>query len=319
MIVCLAPNPSVDKLFEVPRLRPGAIHRPLRLVSVPGGKGLNVARAAATLGAEVLAVPLLAGHAGRWVAEALASESLRAVPAWAAGGETRHSLSVADVESGGLTEFYESGTGIREADWESFETTVRDAVAGAAWVTLSGSLPPGAPTDGHGRLVRLVHEAGARAALDARGPALATGLAASPALVKVNRFEAAEVLGRAIRTERDAFEGAAELARRSGSGAGAVAVAVTMGRDGCVLVAADRHWRGTVDAAGRYPVGSGDAFLAGAVVSLERGSDWRDALRLALGTAAANAEEPGAGRLRRERATELAERARVVEVGPPAG
>ena len=46
MIVAVSANPSVDKLFEIERLVPGAIHRPTGFVQVPGGKGLNVARAA---------------------------------------------------------------------------------------------------------------------------------------------------------------------------------------------------------------------------------------------------------------------------------
>jgi fructose-1-phosphate kinase PfkB-like protein len=62
---------------------------------------------------------------------------------------------------------------------------------------------------------------------------------------------------------------------------------------------------------GRYPVGSGDAFLAGLVVCLDRGSQWEDALRLALGAATANAELPGAGKLDPIRAVELAKRAVV--------
>ena len=53
VIVCVAANPSVDKLFEVERLVPGDIHRPIGFVQVAGGKGLNVARAAHALGAEV--------------------------------------------------------------------------------------------------------------------------------------------------------------------------------------------------------------------------------------------------------------------------
>lgn len=69
MILCVAPNPSIDKLFEVERLEPGEIHRPTSFTQVPGGKGLNVARAAATLGADVHVVALLGGHAGRWIAD----------------------------------------------------------------------------------------------------------------------------------------------------------------------------------------------------------------------------------------------------------
>jgi fructose-1-phosphate kinase PfkB-like protein len=64
---------------------------------------------------------------------------------------------------------------------------------------------------------------------------------------------------------------------------------------------------------GRYPVGSGDAFLAGLVVALERDEPWPAALRLALGAAAANAAVPGAGTLDASRVVDLAARADVRE------
>jgi fructose-1-phosphate kinase PfkB-like protein len=60
-------------------------------------------------------------------------------------------------------------------------------------------------------------------------------------------------------------------------------------------------------------VGSGDAFLAGLVVGLDQGSEWEDALRLALGAATANAELPGAGKLDPVRAVELA-RSAVIQI-----
>jgi len=46
MIVCLAANPSIDKLFEVQRLVRGDIHRPSSFVQTAGGKGLDLARPA---------------------------------------------------------------------------------------------------------------------------------------------------------------------------------------------------------------------------------------------------------------------------------
>jgi len=79
-----------------------------------------------------------------------------------------------------------------------------------------------------------------------------------------------------------------------------------------VLAAPDGAlFEGELYVRGRYPVGSGDAFLAGLVVALERGDGWSGALRLALGAATANAELPGAGRLDASRAQALAEQATV--------
>jgi sugar/nucleoside kinase (ribokinase family) len=73
---------------------------------------------------------------------------------------------------------------------------------------------------------------------------------------------------------------------------------VTRGADGVVVAAPDgTRYEGRLYVRHRYPVGSGDAFLAGLVASLIRRADWPDALRAALGAATANAELPGAGRL----------------------
>src|SRR5437660_12057623 len=137
MIVCVAGNPSIDKLFVVDRLRPGEIHRPVDFVQVPGGKGLNVSRAATTLGADVRVVAVLCGHAGRWIESALADQGVSGWFLWESG-ETRSSLSVADQETNSLTEFYEEGTPLGEPAWQALEAAVRGLLNDASWLTLSG-------------------------------------------------------------------------------------------------------------------------------------------------------------------------------------
>lgn len=303
MIVCAAPSPAIDKLFEIEELRPGKIHRPEAFVPVPGGKGLNVARAAATLGAAVHAVCLLSGHAGGWVADALAAEGIRASAVWGPG-ETRSVLSVADRATAGLTEFYERAPALGEATWAAFEAAVGEALADASWLTLSGSLPPGAPPDGYARLAGRARERGVRVALDATGAPLAAGLAGAPDLVKVNAEEAAELAPGCPPGDGAAL--AAALRERAGQDAVAV---VTLGTDGAVLAGPDGGWRGRAPAVGRYPVGSGDALLAGLLAGLERGLDWRAALAAGLGAGAANAERAGQGRLDPARARALTEAA----------
>jgi 1-phosphofructokinase family hexose kinase len=313
MIVCVAANPSIDKLFEVDRVEIGAIHRPRAFTQVPGGKGLNCARAAHALGAEVTATGILAGHAGRWVEEALAAEGVAARFAWASG-ETRASLSVADRSGRGLTEFYERGTDVGDEGWRSLEAVVADACAGASWMTISGFVPLGAPEDAYARLIRVAAGAGVRTALDAREEALALGLSAGPDLVKVNAEEAGTLVGHEVRSEADAAAAVREIRSRAAH-PGAAAV-VTRGADGAVVASPDGDvLRARLYERGPYPVGSGDAFLGGLVTALEGGDGWEVALRLALGAAAANAELPGAGRLDPSRARELAGRAVVEPIG----
>jgi 1-phosphofructokinase family hexose kinase len=316
MIVCVAANPSVDKLFEVGRVEVGTIHRPIAFTQVPGGKGLNCARAAHALGADVTATGILAGHAGRWVEEALAAEGVSARFAWV-DGETRASLSVADASGRGLTEFYERGTDIGPGGWERLEDVVRELCAGASWMTISGNVPLGAPADAYARLTRIAAGAGVLVALDARDEALALGLDAGPAIVKVNAEEAGGLLGGDVRGEADAALAVREI--RSRIRGESAAVIVTRGAEGAVVVAPDNAvLRARLYERGPYPVGSGDAFLGGLVSALEQGHDWDAALRAALGAAAANAEVPGAGRLETARARALAGRAHVEPIDRPA-
>ncbi len=310
MIVCAAANPSIDRLFEVDQLRPGGIHRPAAFTALAGGKGLNVARAVACLGEPVHAVALVGGHAGRFIADGLASERIAASFAWCAG-ETRSSLSVLDRGTGALTEFYEQREPVSEQEWSGFERAVSDAMVDAAWLTLSGSLPPGAPVDGYAQLTATARNAGARVALDSRGDALARGLAASPDVIKVNVAEAEETLGRTLESVDGALAGAAELARLCPQPP--QLVVVTRGAEGLVAVDRDgRGWRGRSDGGGHFTVGSGDAFMAGLVVALRR--EAARPLALALAAGAANAELPGAGVLVRARAERLAESAELTEM-----
>jgi 1-phosphofructokinase family hexose kinase len=280
VIAFVAASPSIDRLHVVDSLTPGGIHRPERVVAVAGGKALNAARAAHALGAEVHAVALLGGHAGRWVAAALEEEGVSCDTVHGPG-ETRVCVSVSDGD--GLTEFYEPGPAISDGDWAALEAAAGEVAARATWVAVAGSLPPGAPPDAAARLLRVARAAGARVALDVSGEALRLGLEARPDFVKVNAEEAAEI-------------GAAD-ARALREAAGCEAAAVTHGTDGMELATADAMLRAVPPRLGAYPVGSGDSALGGFLAALDAGAGWPEALERAAGAAAANAQVPGAGRL----------------------
>jgi 1-phosphofructokinase family hexose kinase len=309
MIVSVAGNPSIDKLFEVERLNPGDIHRPHHFVPLPGGKGIHVAQVATALGAKAIVTGLLAGHAGRWVAEQLVSEGVEGRFVWTTG-ETRSSLSVADRETGRLTEFYEAGGPITGEDWRELEAVVASLLPEAKWLSLAGSLPPGTEIDGYSRLIRMAREAGVATAVDSRSDALAHTLDAEPELVKINVHEASELLERSVDGAGECIRAAGEIRERIG-GSGHAAV-ITMGEDGMVVVdPGGGQWRGRLYVRGRYPVGSGDSVLAGILVGLDSGEPWPRAIALGLGAAAANAETPGAGHIHPKRARQLAEMAEV--------
>ena len=125
--------------------------------------------------------------------------------------------------------------------------------------------------------------------------------------MKINRAEACELIGSDV---RDAASAAAAIFGLWGRD-----VVVTDGvHGGAARMGGHAMSFPPPSTLGRFPAGSGDAFLGGLVVALERGDPWPDALRLALGAAAANAELPGAGALDAARATSLATRAAIREI-----
>ena len=326
-LVAVAPNPSIDRLYELDRLRLGAVNRPRVETRVAGGKGLNVARAAVALGADVSAVALVAGHAGRWLVETLSAEGIRGRFAWAAG-ETRTCVAIHDAATGALTELNEAGPTVSGDGWSELVAAVREelALGDVGLLTISGSLPPGAPADGLAELVSMARGMAVPVALDAGGPALGRALDARPWLVKLNAAEAAATLGESIEPEAEpsppeaagaggpaALEAAARIAARTGG-----SVIVTRGIEGAVAIGADGtpYRVGPPPVRGPFPVGSGDALLAGVAVATLGGGSFVEALRLGAAAAAANAHARGAGRLDPAEVERLLP---TIQVGPAAG
>ena len=138
-LLFVAANPSIDRLYEVDGLAAGEIHRPRSMVAVPGGKGLNAARAASALGGSVTAVGIVAGRAGDWILERLAQLGIDARMARAAG-ETRTCVSILDRSTGALTEIYERGAAVEPPAWADLEAIVEAELARGdiAAVALSG-------------------------------------------------------------------------------------------------------------------------------------------------------------------------------------
>jgi 1-phosphofructokinase family hexose kinase len=317
MILCVAGNPAIDKLFEVGDLIPGAIHRPDTFVPLPGGKGIHVAQVITALGGHAVATGILGGHAGRWLAEALEAEGVPGRFAWAPDWETRSCVTVADRATAQLTEFYEDGIRARAEDWLTLSGIVSDLLADdVSWLAMAGSVPAAEELPGYADLVARARQAGARSAVDSRGADLRHALEAAPDLVKINAYEAGELLDRPVRSVADGVKAAHEVRDRAGGDGHTVIV--TLGEEGIVLVdPGGETWHGTVAAHGDYPVGSGDAFLAGLLTAITADPDiaWPGATRLGLGAAAANAEVPGAARLDPARARELAASATLRRYG----
>jgi 1-phosphofructokinase/tagatose 6-phosphate kinase len=76
MIITVTLNAALDKTLEVPNFRVGRRHRSVEQTTMPGGKGVNIARALKRLGQPVIATGLAGGATGNMIVDALNDEAI---------------------------------------------------------------------------------------------------------------------------------------------------------------------------------------------------------------------------------------------------
>jgi len=284
MITTVTMNTSLDKLYRVERLVDGTVMRGREVVNTAGGKGLNVAKVAALLGEEVSATGFIGGFNGAHVRSLLAGSGV-ADAFVDSGVETRACINVIDGETRASTEFLEPGLAVAQTHYDEFLLRYGDLVARSAAVTISGSLPSGAPEGFYGRLVSIANELGRPVVLDTSGRLLRDGVASHPTLVKPNRDELGQLVRREVKDEKDIVE-----AVRGFKAEGIRYVAASRGAEGVVFACDEGVFRGSVTCVrAANPVGCGDSMVAAFAVALSRRLPVAEMLRLALSVSAASA------------------------------
>lgn len=298
-IVTLTVNPALDMAMEASEVRPGHKTRTRGATYDPGGGGVNVSRVVHALGGRTLAIFATGGLTGRLHEEMLVDAG---VPCWAIGvpGMTRVSLTVQETASGAEYRFVPEGGILTASDAERFLARLGDVRAD--WLVASGSLPPGFPADFYAQVAHLARRRDVRFALDTSGAALEAALHQGIDLLKTSLGEFQSITGA---KPADVASLAEETSRLAAAGAASM-IALTLGERGAILATSDDRWTlPAMNVRVRGSVGAGDSFLAGLVLGLARGQVPREALRLALATAAGAVMVPGTARVDRQRVEAL--------------
>ena len=143
MLITVTLNASVDKLYVVDKMTPGAVTRVSRLRNSAGGKGLNVARVISLLGETPLALGIRGGHAGRYFGELLQKDGI-ANDFAESKGETRCCVNVRDQGTGLQTEFLEAGSEVSPETLLDFRRKY-EALGKKRGRCPLGKPPPGGP------------------------------------------------------------------------------------------------------------------------------------------------------------------------------
>ncbi len=281
MIVTLTPNPSIDRTVVTSRLRTGEVNRATSTRIDPGGKGVNISRALHLNAHATLAVLPLGGPDGL-THQRLLDEAGVPYVAVPVAGDTRTNIAIVDAD-GTTTKVNEPGPNLGQ---DVLRALIEAIPPEENWVVLCGSLPVGATPEW---LAGVVEALPGRVVVDSSGAPLAAAVAKSPYLIKPNREELEELVGRSLSTVGEVVEAAKGLV------AGGIAIVVaSLGKDGAVWVSAEGVWLASVEIA--HPlssVGAGDCTLAGLLAALDDGASPAEALTQGVSWGAAAVSLPG--------------------------
>lgn len=313
-IVTLTMNPTVDMACVAQSVRPMHKIRTGEDRIDPGGGGINVARVAQELGAEVLALVMTGGVTGRLVEELLDEAGLpwRALPV---AGRTRIALNVHERTSNLEYRFVPAGPEISEAEWRQALAMLDSVLAsgGTDWLVASGSLPRGVPEDFYARAAAIAAHRKVACAVDTSGAALRATVGCGVDLLKLSLGELEFLAGHRL---RGVHQQEHEVAARIASGAARM-LAISLGPNGALLGTAAGVTRlPALPVEERSAVGAGDCFLAALVMGLATGQPPQQALRWGVAAGAAAVASYGTGQVRRAEIEHCLRR--MTEDGQPA-
>jgi 1-phosphofructokinase/tagatose 6-phosphate kinase len=314
VIVTVTLNAAVDRTLTVPNLQTGHRHRASASLTSAGGKGINVARALKRLESPVIATGLAGGRTGDRIIEELAGEAILN-DFVRISDESRTSTALVDPTAGTLSEVYEWGPAVRPEELETLFDKLHYLSRVASYVVFSGSLPRDVAADFYAEAIRDLSKRGVACVLDTEGEPLRAGVEAEPFLVSPNQREAESLVGQEFSEDEDflvALDAIADLGARN--------VLITQETSCFGLFREERTLRRFRASIPRIEpvasVGAGDVLLAGFLAARFNDRPFDDALRQAIGCAAASVVELGPGRFDPREAQRLASSVELEELQP---
>lgn len=294
MIYTVTFNPAIDYILRTPPLETGEVNRTSGEELLYGGKGINVSVILSRLGVPTVALGFVGGFTGDALVEMVRQAGVDSDFIPLEGQRTRINVKLWGMGMGAgadrsVTEINARGPEISHEAMEIFYRKI-GRLTEEDTLVLAGSVPASLSSDIYREILERIHGHGVRTVVDATGELLLKVLAYRPFLIKPNRAELAEVVGRALPDDRAIEEAARELQNK-----GARNVLVSMGGDGALLL--DEF--GAVyreKAMGKktlYTVGAGDSMVAGFLAGVDSGKGYEYALQLGSAAGGATASSEG--------------------------
>lgn len=309
MILTITLNPAIDKVYEIEDFSVGQVFRPKAMTDTAGGKGLNVARVIHLLGEKVMVTGFLGGHNGQLIGERLRAAGITS-HFLEIEGETRVCIAIMDRQNHTSTEILEPGPQVEANDALAFLDHYDRLSNEVRIVTVSGSLPAGLDVDFYRSLAEKAKSKNQLFLLDTSGSPLERAISAKPYMVKPNLDEVQMLLKRKLPDLTTQAKAVAELKE-----AGIALPCLTLGGNGSLVALDDGvyHFFGP-ELNVLNTVGSGDSFVAGCAVALQRGWSKRDVIRLGMACGMANTQFFQTGMISQELVAKFYQQIRIEKI-----
>ena len=292
MIYTVTLNPAIDRTLLLDgNLIPGDVNRAtLKKVSA-GGKGINCAEAAGSMGIPTAAYCIVGSDNVNEFQESTKGLSTH-IRMLKRPGLTRTCIKMYG-KNNLTTECNEKGDRISSKEMNNFLSMLMQDIQNEGkpeFILLSGSIPPGAESGLYADMAALFHRFGIRVMLDCDGEALEKGICAGVFLVKPNLSEFEAFCRRPLSTIEEIVEAAENAAKQYHT-----RILVTIGAQGMIYCDETSCYQVTVPSLTcKTTVGAGDTVLGVLAGGLARGLTMDKALQLAAAAACAKVTaEPG--------------------------
>ena len=307
MILTTGLTPAWQQILLFDSFHEGRVNRAREAHWTASGKVFNAGIGVHSLGEPSLALATLGGPVQAQMERELKELGVpwRSVQTESA---TRVCTTIVDRAGGRVTELVENGRPLLPDELDAFRRAYAEEVAKADVAIVIGSLPVETPATFYRDLVELTP---CPVVLDFRGEGLLSVLDLKPYVVKPNREELAQTMGRSLDTDQDLVDAMRRLNDR-----GAQWVVITQGDNPVWVTSAKETYRLQPPKIDRIvsPIGCGDAMAAAIACATRQGCDPVEAIRRGIAAAADNLSGLLSCRLDASRVKELSAFVKMEEV-----
>lgn len=305
MILTITLNPAIDVRYKIDKFEINNVFRG-KSHKTAGGKGLNVSRVLQLLGERVEASGFLGGNSGEWISSKIQEDGI--IDSFIkTNSETRTCIAILDNDT--QTEILEPGQKVLQEDVNKFLEFFRKNINKYETICISGSVPEGVQEDIYEIICELAKDK--KVLLDTSGKFLINGIKGQPYLIKPNREELENLLGRELLSFEELLKGAKEIKSK-----GCKNLLLSLGKDGAIFINENEEvFKINIPKIEvKNPVGSGDSSIAGFAYGLNNRKSMDEILKLSMACGISNAMIEGTGIIDLDTVKDLLEKITIEKI-----